>query len=71
MQIQIETVRVRDGDTAATAYARQTLAIYRKCVPRLPNGQKHFAHSLPFRPHFIAAILYLRAYLRAIPESAE
>lgn len=69
MKIQIETVRLRDGDAAARAYARQTLAIYRQCVLRLPNKQKHFAHHLPFRPHFIAAMRYLRAYLHTTPES--
>ncbi|MEO8407939.1 MAG: hypothetical protein ABI476_05860 [Oxalobacteraceae bacterium] len=70
MKIQIEAVRMRDGDAAATAYARQTLAIYRKCVPRLPNRQQHFAHHWPFRPHFVKAMLYLRAYLRTAPGSA-
>ena len=61
---QLNMMMHRDGQEAAVAYAKQTLAIYRECAKRKPNKPVHFAHILPFRPHFVRAIMFLRSYLR-------
>lgn len=64
MRKQIDVVAARDGAHAARAYAEQTLHIYRQCARRKPDGTKHFAHLLPYRPHFVEALVYLRHYLK-------
>lgn len=40
---QLNMVMHRDGQEAAVAYAKQTLAIYRECAKRRPTRPVHFA----------------------------
>ena len=60
MKEQIQAVANRLGMSAADEYAARTLQVYRKCA----KDRKHFAHIMPFRPHFVRALLYLRKYFR-------
>lgn len=46
--------------------AERQLLANRKAARLLPNGRRSFAHQLPYRPHFIAHILCLRSYTRAL-----
>jgi plasmid stabilization system protein ParE len=62
---QIEWVVRRDGEAAARQYAEQTLRQYRAAAKPQPDGRQHFAHVMPFRPHFVRSIVLLRQYLRA------
>lgn len=61
---QLDTVFHRDGLDAALEYAEQTMKAYRRCAKPQANGKKHFAHVMPFRPHFVRSILYLRPILK-------
>lgn len=63
MKEQIETVKQRDGVEAANQYAKQTLSVYRRSA----KDRKHFAHIMPFRPHFVRSMIYLRKYLKEQP----
>jgi hypothetical protein len=65
---QIQLVAQRDGPVFALAYARQSLRVYRQCARPQRDGKKHFAHAVPFRPHFVRAILTLRRVVRAPAE---
>lgn len=64
MKEQLETVFKREGVEAMFLYARQTLSVYRKCARPQANGTNHFAHLMPFRPHFVRSIRQLRTILR-------
>jgi hypothetical protein len=61
---QLDVVFRRDGLPAALDYAKQTLEIYRKCARPQRDGRKHFAHAVPFRPHFVRSIIHLRGLLK-------
>ena len=56
---RLRFVEERDGKEAALAFAKQTLQSYRKAA----QTQKHFAHCMPFRPHFVASLIVLRKYI--------
>jgi hypothetical protein len=56
---QFEAVLRNQGLAEADLYAARTLKIYRKCA----QDRKHFAHIMPYRPHFVRSILWLRRYL--------
>lgn len=64
MKEQLDTIFRRDGLSATLDYAKQTLSVYRKCARPQPNGKKHFAHAMPFRPHFVKSIIYLRRVVK-------
>jgi hypothetical protein len=64
VQEQIEVVARRDGEAAARQYAEQTLRQYRSAAKPQADGGQHFAHVMPFRPHFVKSIIELRHYLR-------
>ncbi|MGY6258067.1 hypothetical protein ACXIVK_31850 [Paraburkholderia caledonica] len=59
-QARIEFLIERDGLLQATEWVRRTMLIYRRAV--LAKG--HFAHSHPYRHHFIVAYLEFKRWLR-------
>jgi len=61
---QLDTVFRRDGLPAMLDYAKQTLQVYRACARPQRDGKDHFSHTMPFRPHFVRSIIYLRSLLR-------
>lgn len=61
---QLAILRAREGDAAALDYARRTLEVYRAAI-RQRGQRRHHCHWMPFRPHFVRAVLELRALTRA------
>jgi hypothetical protein len=68
MKEQINLVCQRDGMEAGKQYALRVLAAYRNAA-RFRNAgnlkQRHFAHAMPYRPHFVRAIVEIRQFLKA------
>ena len=68
-QQQVESVIAEHGMAEGIDYARRTLAVYRGAAKfRHPETKRrHFAHVMPYRPHFVASIIYLRKFLKESP----
>jgi hypothetical protein len=68
MQEQIAFIEQRDGKELAIEYAQRVLKAYRNAA-RYRNREmprvRHHAHFMPYRPHFVRSIIYIRNYLRA------
>jgi hypothetical protein len=62
---QVVFVKQRDGYDAALAYAKQTLAAYRRATRPAADGRKTFAHVMPYRPHFVVSLIYLHNLAKA------
>ena len=60
MKDQIQFVEARDG--SAVDYCQRVLRAYRSAA----RSRSHHAHLMPYRPHFVMAIMDIRRYLREV-----